>query len=76
MMTLDDEKRDLWSDRKDNAKITRKEIRRIAKASESGLEGEQAKHIALLQKAERDLLLVSSFFGLIFSLAVSDGPSF
>lgn len=41
---------------------SRTEIRQIARTSESGIEGEQAKHIMMLQKAERDLLLVSKAF--------------
>lgn len=47
---------------KKGAKLSRREIRKIAKGTESGdsgLEGEAAKHISMLQKAERDLLLVS-----------------
>lgn len=41
-------------------RMTRKYIRKIAKRNDDILGGgEQAKHIAMLQKAERDLLLVS-----------------
>lgn len=38
---------------------TRSQIRQLASAPESGVEGEQAKRIMVLQKAERDLVLVS-----------------
>lgn len=50
------------SEEKKGVALSRREIRKIAKGTESGnsgLEGEAAKHIAMLQKAERDLLLVS-----------------
>ena len=40
---------------------SRSQIRQLAGAQESGVEGEQAKRIMVLQKAERDLILVSPF---------------
>jgi hypothetical protein len=38
---------------------SRSEIRQIASLQENGVEGERAKHIMILQKAERDLVVVS-----------------
>lgn len=42
----------------EKGKFSRSEIRKLAKEDEGGLTTEQAKHIAILQKAESDLLIV------------------